>query len=167
MLAAIHQAAAPTADKLAHDRQVARMPYQGAGAAVLPAMSQVVLAGGRCYVTLHSAPRAPRNSTPGKGISQQPSSSAGAAAAAIDYEGESAALLGELQRLLAHANTDKRWLVKVRVTLRSMQDGLPGFQAAWNAWAARDELPVMTLVEGAGPFKAAGVMLDATALAAP
>lgn len=28
-------------------------------------------------------------------------------------------------------------------------------------------LQVMTLVEGAGPFKAAGVMLEATALAAP
>jgi hypothetical protein len=28
------------------------------------------------------------------------------------------------------------------VTLRSMRDGLPGFQEAWNAWAQRDELPV-------------------------
>jgi hypothetical protein len=36
------------------------------------------------------------------------------------------------------------WL-QVRVTLRSMQEGLPGFQAAWNAWAARDELPVRTV----------------------
>jgi hypothetical protein len=33
-------------------------------------------------------------------------------------------------------------LLQVRVTLRSMQEGLPGFQAAWKAWAKRDELPV-------------------------
>ncbi|KAF6263119.1 hypothetical protein COO60DRAFT_1624702 [Scenedesmus sp. NREL 46B-D3] len=167
MLAAIHQAAAPAADQLVHDRQVARMPYQGPGAAVLPAMSQVVVAGGHCYITLHSAPR-PRHSTPGKGLSQQqqqqqPSSSAGHAAVP-DYEAESAALLAELQRLLQHSGSGKRWLIKVRVTLRSMQEGLPGFQAAWNAWAPRDGLPVMTLVEGAGPFKAAGLMLEATAL---
>jgi hypothetical protein len=43
---------------------------------------------------------------------------------------------------------------QVRVTLRSMRDGLPGFQEAWNAWAQRGELPVSTwgLCSAAMPF---------------
>jgi hypothetical protein len=81
----------------------------------------VVVTGGHCYVTLHSAPRPRHSTTPGKVLSQQPSTSA-AHAAAIDYEVESAALLGELQRLLQHANTDKRWLIKVNCCSSSCHD---------------------------------------------
>jgi hypothetical protein len=76
---------------------------------------QVVIAGGLCYISLHSAPRPRHSTTPGKALNIAPSSSTGqpGSSSSIDYEAESVALLGELVRLLQHANIDKRWLVKV------------------------------------------------------
>jgi hypothetical protein len=78
-------------------------------------MSQAVVAGGYCYISLQSAPKPRHSTTPGKSLSQQPLSASGGYAAAIDYRAESEALLGELQRLLSHSGTDKRWLLKVGV----------------------------------------------------
>jgi enamine deaminase RidA (YjgF/YER057c/UK114 family) len=78
-------------------------------------MSQAVVAGGCCYISLQTAPKPRHSTTPGKSLSQQPLSASGGYAAAIDYRAESEALLGELQRLLSHSGTDKRWLLKVGV----------------------------------------------------
>jgi hypothetical protein len=91
------------------------------------------VAGGHCYISLQSAPKPPRHSTtPGKSLSQQQQLSAsGGYAAAIDYKAECEALLGELQRLLSHAGTDKRWLIKVRVLYEVV------LRCAWSALCER------------------------------
>lgn len=45
--------------------------------------------------------------------------------------------------------------------LQSIEDGLAGFKDAWNTWVEPSSPPLLTLLQGSGPFSSAGVVLEA------
>jgi len=54
-------------------------------------------------------------------------------------------------------------LMQVRVYLRNMEEGLPGFTQAWNSWVDHKSPPVLTILQGSGPVSTAGVVLEVSA----
>ncbi|NLW79926.1 MAG: RidA family protein [Ruminococcaceae bacterium] len=65
-----------------------------------------------------------------------------------DMREQAADVLGQIDRLLARAGTDKNRVLSATVYLRSMED-YPDFNAIWDAWVSDGHEPARTSVEAA------------------
>ncbi len=62
--------------------------------------------------------------------------------ASQDYAGQARQVLHLVEECLTAAGTSKAQLLKVNVFLRSIDEGADSFNAVWDSWVARDNLPV-------------------------
>lgn len=137
------QGASKHARELQQESIVMRLPYKGPAATTLPLMSQGVTFGHGALFTVYGT---------SSGSSQ------------IDYRAETEDALRRLDHLLdTTGGVNKKLLTQVRVYLRNMEEGLPGFTQAWNSWVDHKSPPVLTILQGSGPVSTAGVVLEVSA----